>query len=286
MSELCTLSQYGSRYSSASNAPQAIVNHKDVEGLNTYVLSLRELRCSLIRHGTCQGQRAMHEVHITSSSGFHTTLIQSIFQLAPSPSCSWHIFLRLPSQLFVDPYELRHYQEFYTFNITGHSNLESPAFASAVHDSALVLHVTSDGRFRSVLHVQVPLHVRYGQPSYRPYKEPGTISVPIPAPTVFQACTQLDNRLGSATDTIHEVLRFFPTLLNHLSSPPILFANDTQQQPVHDIIIPVGNSMIAVTSEVCTMGLLFVVFVYLVHVAFNMTDTVPLRSQSTRNKIE
>ncbi|KAA1469574.1 hypothetical protein DENSPDRAFT_835223 [Dentipellis sp. KUC8613] len=228
----------------------------------------------------------MLKAHITSSSGFHTTFIQNVFLPSPLPSCTWHIFLRLPSQLFIDPYELRHYHYFYSFNTSGYSNLESPAFASTVNDSALMLHVLLDGRLNNDIHMQVPLHVRYGQPSYRSYKEPGTISVSIPTPTVFRACTQFDNRQGSVPDTIDDVLHFFPALLNHQSLR--LYAHDTgtQRQHMHDIVIPVGNLMVAITAEACTLGLLFIIFIYFVYVAFNMLDTVQSCSKSTRDKTE
>lgn len=144
---------------------------------------------------------------LSSHQGFHTTLSTSLHLpssewpkpplTSPASSCTLHMNFELPENVFVDPYELHHYSEYYSFRLYGASNLEAPVFA--VGKDAPVLLVTpvlgkgnSTAREDEDVEFDVPLHLRYGVPSIGSSDsegvDDGMITVSIPSPTTFWAC--------------------------------------------------------------------------------------------------
>lgn len=133
---------------------------------------------------------------LSSHQSFHTTLSTTIhipsseWPKPPLSSCSLHLHHDLPEHVFVDPYELQHYNEYYSFRLYGASNLEAPVFA--VKEDAPVMIVmpvlkntSSLGKDLDV-EFDVPLHLRYGVPSVG--ADEGMMTVSIPPPTPFWAC--------------------------------------------------------------------------------------------------
>lgn len=114
---------------------------------------------------------------ITPQDGFHPTtrIIFSdpdLLAFSFSSNCTLYLYLILPPLIFIDPYELSHYAQFYTFKHWGTANLELPVHAVPQNNSVLLLNVTvptklvRDNAYQEGerLEVKVPLHLRYGNP--------------------------------------------------------------------------------------------------------------------------
>ncbi|KAJ4480994.1 PIG-X [Lentinula aciculospora] len=103
-------------------------------------------------------------------SGFHRTITTSIIvpenadwiQLLEESRCSLQLHYKFPVLVFVDPYELVHYHNFYTFQHHGYANLELPVTAMGSNGTSLLLTLTSVGP----QDVKVPVHLRYGEISH------------------------------------------------------------------------------------------------------------------------
>lgn len=114
-------------------------------------------------------------VEVHNSNSFHP-VSKASFRLArsltefTSGNCSVHLFYRLPSSLFVDPYELAQRQELYTFVKWGQVDLEKPVHAVANSDTDVLVNVpcppipSTDVNKEMEVTVEVPLHARYGFP--------------------------------------------------------------------------------------------------------------------------
>ncbi|THH13811.1 hypothetical protein EW146_g6448 [Bondarzewia mesenterica] len=127
---------------------------------------------------------------LSSVQGFHTTLSSRITSERP-PSCSLHLYQELPNYLFVDPYELDHYSDSYSFELSGPSNLEAPVF-TVNDDSTLLLNLSLPVASSQSLNltVDIPLHLRYGRPAKRGESAGHhLVAVTVPAPVAFWACT-------------------------------------------------------------------------------------------------
>jgi phosphatidylinositol glycan class X len=131
------------------------------------------------------------EAILEPKHGFHrsykTTIALSGKALAQE--CSLHLFYGLPPHIFVDPYELAHHANSYTFERWGTSNLELPMTAVSSEGSAVLLNVTRPKKvaeFDSLnIAVQVPMHLRYGEPYVGGYHREH-----VPWPKGFLACCQ------------------------------------------------------------------------------------------------
>lgn len=135
---------------------------------------------------------------LNPTKGFHTTSTTR-FALRGSRvhSCTLHLYLTLPTELFADPYELAHRHTSYAFERFGGGDLEAPVFAPAAGGpSALLLDVNvpeggddkdQDQGDGNVFSIEVPLHARYGVP-----KKGGELidEVMLPPPVAFWACPQ------------------------------------------------------------------------------------------------
>lgn len=152
--------------------------------------------------------------------GFHTTsTTRFALRASRAHSCTLHLYLTLPAELFADPYELAHRQASYTFERFGGGNLEAPVFAPAANGlSALLLDVNipegidnadQDQGDGNVFSIEVPLHARYGVP-----KSGGELidEVMLPPPVAFWACPQ-EGASGSGGTTLTNI-SFIPLIVN------------------------------------------------------------------------
>lgn len=102
-------------------------------------------------------------VHSIFQNGYHpvsdTTI--SFNKTQCHLDCSIYLYFFLPPLIFVDPYELVHYEASYAFRHWGTSNLELPVSAVSQNGSYLLLNVHHTANEHEV-HVKVPLHLRYG----------------------------------------------------------------------------------------------------------------------------
>ncbi|KAF8071502.1 PIG-X [Lyophyllum atratum] len=82
-------------------------------------------------------------------------------ELLTNSNCSLFLYFALPPLIFVDPYELAHYDASYTFRHWGPSNLELPVNAVPQNSSGLLLDVVLPESAHAI-EVKLPLHLRYG----------------------------------------------------------------------------------------------------------------------------
>jgi hypothetical protein len=124
---------------------------------------------------------------LTTTYGFHTTCSTHIIinDRADLRRCTCHLLYILPPRVFVDPYELANYRDFYTIKLSGNSNLELPVAAVDSKGSVLLLNVLLPKTGMQNVTVDVPLHLRYGEP-VQPDAWDGSVKVPLP--TGFWVC--------------------------------------------------------------------------------------------------
>jgi len=128
---------------------------------------------------------------LSTIHGFHTTYSTQITtnHLADLARCTCYLLHILPPRIFVDPHELANHRDFYTFRLSDKSNSELPVTAVDSKNSALLLDVLLPKIFlpgTQNVTVDVPLHVRYGQPVQLDAWDDG--SVEVPWPTGFWVC--------------------------------------------------------------------------------------------------
>lgn len=148
---------------------------------------------------------------LNPTKGFHTTsTTRFALRGTRAHSCTLHLYLTLPAELFADPYELAHRHASYTFERFGGGDLEAPVFAPAAGGpSTLLLDVNvpegvdykdrdQDQGDGNVFSIEVPLHARYGVP-----KSGGELmnEVMFPPPVAFWACPK-ENASGSGGTTV------------------------------------------------------------------------------------
>jgi hypothetical protein len=161
---------------------------------------------------------------LNPTKGFHTTsTTRFALRGSRAHSCTLHLYLTLPAELFADPYELAHRHASYTFERLGGGDLEAPVFAPAAGGpSALLLDVSipeggdnmdqdQDQGDGNVFSIEVPLHARYGVP-----KKGGELvnEVMLPPPVAFWACPQ-EKASGSGGTTLTFLL---PLIVNGIYS--------------------------------------------------------------------
>ncbi|KAG5722956.1 Protein PBN1 [Termitomyces sp. T112] len=104
-----------------------------------------------------------HLVHSVFHNGYHpvSDTIITLDETQHLSNCSLYLYLFLSPLIFVDPYELVHYEASYTFRHWGTSNLELPIGAVSQDGSHLLLNVHRTDN-KNEIHVKLPLHLRYG----------------------------------------------------------------------------------------------------------------------------
>lgn len=102
---------------------------------------------------------------IHPQEGSHPTLTTKInLGTFLAHNCSLLLYQRLPPLVFIDPYELTNHQEFFTFVRWATTSLELPVTAVSQDDFDLLLDVNIPPD-ASELKVNLPLHLRYGDPT-------------------------------------------------------------------------------------------------------------------------
>ncbi|KAI0058082.1 hypothetical protein BV25DRAFT_1313242 [Artomyces pyxidatus] len=204
---------------------------------------------------------------LTTTSGFHTTSLTqlSIFN-APASSCTLKQVYTLPPLLFVDPYELHHYEDSYSFEVSGTSNLEAPVFAMDKKDTILLLNILlSDLRPEHVLLlVTLPLHMRYGYPTLETEMTEGFVNVTLSPPVTFWSCSH------SSPVPLPENLRGAFAAFPAFRSSAALFVVPPAEGGIltpHTIRIPVGHLEDARVVEFSTVATILLAFVYLIRIA-------------------
>jgi hypothetical protein len=141
---------------------------------------------------------------IAPSNGFHPTSSTNIIfnnrTQVFSSNCTLHLYFTLPPLIFVDPYELAHHAQSYTFKHWGTANLELPVHAVPQNDSMLLINLKTPldddlrphpeaGESDVGIEVKVPLHLRYGDP--RSASDSGHHTADMDWPTGFLACSKI-----------------------------------------------------------------------------------------------
>lgn len=122
---------------------------------------------------------------ISPKDGFHPTSTTRIHLPHFESNCSLHLYFSLQPLIFVDPYELAHHEQFYTFKHWGTSNIELPVSAVDEGGSAVLLDIYFPEGAKEV-EVALPLHLRYGNPAKA--SSSGHQSVEMAWPKGFLAC--------------------------------------------------------------------------------------------------
>jgi len=201
---------------------------------------------------------------LTSSRGFHTSYKTRITVAQPSLlDCSLHLLYTLPPHVFVDPYELVHYQHSYTFSHWGTSNLELPAAVVDREGSVVLLNLTlltTEMDDALNIDIEVPLHARYGEPALLGY-----YTVGIPHPVVFSACP-----LSYSGHS--QPLPSMPTPLSSLFDSSHVFTSLPENSSAESIRIPVGNYGDLLTVEIGTSLIILLLFFALSHTVYKTAD--------------
>ncbi|KAL6713062.1 protease B nonderepressible form [Lecanora helva] len=144
----------------------------------------------------------------TQPTGLHPTLRLALPRslTRPSSECALHAYITIPSFLFVDQYQLSSPNLLASKNLhsirslSGETDLEAPNWAVSRWGSTLLLQLAppSTGESSSqedIWHADIPLHLRYLQPSDtpknhsgKPESSGGYKSLSVPWPNVFWAC--------------------------------------------------------------------------------------------------
>lgn len=139
---------------------------------------------------------AYHSSFLTPT-GLHPSLrltFPSASMRAPSPDCTLHTYLTLPSILFADKYQLSSPLFLASKNlralrsVAGETDLEAPDWVVSKWGSTILMELappaaTDTKRSPGSWNAEIPLHLRYLPPS-----SGGKTMLSIPWPTVFWAC--------------------------------------------------------------------------------------------------
>lgn len=219
--------------------------------------------------------------------GFHSVSSTTIY--LPSPynhhhydQCSLYIYYTLPPLLFVDTHELSQRNESYTFSHWGSRDLEKPGHALPDEVSELLVNVRlplfeadtsvkvnvdggeeQEGR---MIHVEVPMHMRYGLPKTADGSDPeqGLYErIRVDWPQGFFRCPPTSNVLlyfvrfsgidGYICDSAllktktsmtvpPHILATFPSQANHVLIPIPPHVNFSSSETFTDLYLPLGNT--------------------------------------------
>lgn len=121
-------------------------------------------------------------------AGFHFTLATAVAYDRPAACSGPHLAYALPRGVFVDPYELDQRAHLYTYTLRAPPDLEKPLSAVDDGDASLQVHVApASVGDRGEMHVELPLHARYGRPAHQPRDEAYAV-VRMSPPTAVWRC--------------------------------------------------------------------------------------------------
>ena len=243
---------------------------------------------------------------ISPAYGYHRTSFTRISftdpeLLGPTKICTLHLHFILPSLIFVDPYELAHYEESYTFRHWGTSNLELPVTAVPRESAYLLLTVNATQSGTREVEVILPFHVRYGDVTRTSNSPSGYESTEIGWPTGFLACPRSGTlRINEHSQTNVEYFRkeakpnvsdYIPripvdaaALLDPLTQIfiPVTVPNHPFTETVR---VPVGNPKDLAFVEAGTVLTVLLVFVYLSRVSWIVANKISTKGVR-RGKVE
>ena len=185
----------------------------------------------------------------------------------PSTSCSLHVYLTLPSSLFVDKYQLSSSNFLASNNLravralSGETDLEAPGWAVSRWGSALLLELAPPTFTNGMWSAEFPLHLRYLQSNDSKEAEPSAdaATATIPWPVVFWACpAEAGNRMS--TNPFDRVNLGFDgffgpkTIFHHL----IPLSNSSLFQELSVPILPCHHTLFVerVTVSIIVLGFL------------------------------
>ncbi|TDL25139.1 hypothetical protein BD410DRAFT_896103 [Rickenella mellea] len=169
---------------------------------------------------------------LTRAHGFHTTISTNV-NAAANPSCSFHVALELPHNIFLDPYEFALHHD-YSFNLWESSSLELPSNAVPANPSVLLVNLSKAEMHTSInMTIELPIHMRYPMCEH-PFEVDK--SVVISGPTAFWACTS-DGTMTSDFANIPFHIRnvFSDQLLIPMSMSHPMFPQDVIHVPMGDL---------------------------------------------------
>ncbi|KAH9914686.1 PIG-X [Fomitopsis serialis] len=192
-----------------------------------------------------------------SGQGFHFTHTANITlrDAAETANCTLHVLHVLPPDVYADQYELVQRPGF-SSSLRGTSDLELPVGAVDSEGSVLLLDVELPERREDGLElvVDVPMHARYGSPTFG--DEPGYYMIkPVP-PFGFWACPSSKQPVILDEIAPHIQSEMFP--MSSLSIIP-----DARSVPSPELVIPVGNLAELAVVDIGTAVVMLFCFIYL-----------------------
>jgi GPI mannosyltransferase 1 subunit X len=234
---------------------------------------------------------------LSTKCGFHTTFTSQII-VDDSPEltkCTLYLLHILPPRVFVDPYELANYKNFYTFRLWGTSPSELPVIAVPSNGSVLLLNVSLPKHSPCLpqnITLDVPLHIRYGESVQLNTSDVGPMEVPWPIG--FWACPSSrtfyhtvsachDSQLDKASRS--SLAPGLPIeLVGLLNSSSSTFASvGTWGHTSSEIMqVPVGLLADLKLVEGVTAGVILLVFLYLLRSACMTALRMSARDQHAK----
>ena len=165
--------------------------------------------------------------------GFHFSLATVLLYHRPAHCSSLHLHYVLPHGLFVDPYELDLRTDAYTYSLSASPDLERPVSAVEHHETSLQLTLAPSAvKDHGRLELAVPIHGRYGLPSYGP-REEAYMALKLPPPTAFWRCGESGTSFPCFLPVL---LRLTFAAIDH-TIVPLVTSSPLQDIP---LLVPVG----------------------------------------------
>ncbi|KAF5342203.1 hypothetical protein D9611_001181 [Ephemerocybe angulata] len=207
---------------------------------------------------------------LSPSYGSHPTIITDVqISLSPTNSdttCTLFLHYELPPLLFVDPYELElrgaEYQVLETRG-RGKKELERPVHALPVNEGdddeevEVVIQRTLPAETTGPARVELPIHVRYGEPVASSTSKPYTVQE-FSGPTVVLTCSDEVLSCDRTTTLPQFLLDTIPTSLRDLS---LCVASQSPEQSLA-ISAPIGNTLDLPTVELGTTAVVLACFAW------------------------
>ena len=175
-----------------------------------------------------------------------------LFSKTPAPpnrSCALHTYLTLPSNIFVDKYQLSSLNLLESNNIrallalSGETNLEAPDWVVSRWGSTMLLELsTPPSSPPDKWSIEIPLHLRYMKINHlgKDGSTQGQVSASMPWPVIFWACpaekrTKMDNNPFDRVNLGYDGLFGPRTMFYHLQPSSNESLAETIQVPVLDV---------------------------------------------------
>ncbi|KAI0693870.1 hypothetical protein BC835DRAFT_1415627 [Cytidiella melzeri] len=194
--------------------------------------------------------------------GFHFSAISHLRLSRPLHCEALRLRYTFTPDFIVDPYELDLHEDAYAYELHPHPDLELPVFAASSASTVLTLLISRQtfDRGQRLLDIILPLHARYGKPSYLLNNDEAYEVLRFPQPGATWQCT-------SPSGTRYEEQFWL-----NATTPEVA------------VLVPVGMSHDAEFVELGTVAIVYCTFAYLIWV-FTATAR-HLARQERRDKNE